>query len=117
LQTTGSDVILHNYSLFLDTNNTRTLFCDVCDQWVHIKCCNIKPKGYDRLQNSSCTWFCAKCGLSNFSLIFLTSITYWNRKFVPVFIWYFIWNSRRNRYWRQYKKKKTTTSKEIWNFL
>ena len=42
-------------------NNHRALCCDICDQWVHIKCNNVSPADYERLKSSESRWFCLKC--------------------------------------------------------
>ena len=41
--------------------NHRALCCDICDQWVHIKCNNISPSDYELLKSSESKWFCVKC--------------------------------------------------------
>ena len=39
----------------------RALCCDICDQWVHIKCNNVSPSSYELLKSCSSPWFCVKC--------------------------------------------------------
>ena len=41
--------------------NHRALCCDICDQWVHIKCNNVSPGDYELLKTSVSPWFCVKC--------------------------------------------------------
>ena len=41
--------------------NHRAICCDICDQWVHIKCNNVSPAAYELLTKSDSPWFCAKC--------------------------------------------------------
>ena len=39
----------------------RALCCDICDQWVHIKCNSVSPSDYERLKTTEAHWFCLKC--------------------------------------------------------
>ena len=41
--------------------NHRALCCDICDQWVHVKCNNVSPDDYELLKSSVSPWFCVKC--------------------------------------------------------
>ena len=42
-------------------SNHRALCCDICDQWVHIKCNAVSPSDYELLKSSDSKWFCIKC--------------------------------------------------------
>ena len=41
--------------------NHRALCCDICDQWVHIKCNSVSPRDYELLKTSVSPWFCVRC--------------------------------------------------------
>ena len=41
--------------------NHRTLQCDICSRWVHIKCDLINKTNYSLLENSIELWFCINC--------------------------------------------------------
>ena len=41
--------------------NHHAICCDICDQWVHIKCNNVSPADYELLKSSGSPWFCVKC--------------------------------------------------------
>ena len=45
--------------------NHKGIQCDVCDQWVHIKCNHTSNGEYLYLQTSDTSWSCQKCTLSN----------------------------------------------------
>ncbi len=63
--------------------NHRALQCDGCDQWIHIKCCNVKPKDYAVMcRQESISWICDHCSLPNFSDSFFNdSVTDINNSF------------------------------------
>ena len=42
-------------------NNHRSIQCDICDLWIHIKCNNISPSKYEELMSDSEPWICIKC--------------------------------------------------------
>ena len=50
-------------------SNHRSIQCDVCNFWVHIKCNNISPSKYDELvnqnENDKEPWICIICINSN----------------------------------------------------
>ena len=50
-------------------SNHRSIQCDVCNFWVHIKCNNISPSKYDELvnqkENDKEPWICINCINSN----------------------------------------------------
>ena len=39
----------------------NALCCDLCNQWIHIKCHNIDKKTYNILSNSYEEWYCKTC--------------------------------------------------------
>ena len=41
----------------------KSVFCDYCNYWVHIRCNNISVKEYEELQKQpeNVPWFCVKC--------------------------------------------------------
>ena len=41
--------------------NHKAIQCDICDQWIHIKCNNLDNTNYNVLKNSTNPWFCATC--------------------------------------------------------
>ena len=47
--------------------NHRTIACDNCDIWQHIKCIEITPKEYEEVKHSSCVWICTTCDQQNLS--------------------------------------------------
>lgn len=50
------------------TSNHRAIMCDDCDDWIHIRCGDITPTEYNRLQSiSHFTWTCPPCGSINLS--------------------------------------------------
>ena len=46
----------------------KSVFCNNCNLWVHIKCNNISNSEYEELQNEAddVPWFCLKCTLIMF---------------------------------------------------
>ena len=42
-------------------DNHRSIQCDVCDLWIHIKCNNISPSKYEELIGDKEPWICIKC--------------------------------------------------------
>jgi hypothetical protein len=49
-------------------DNHRSIQCDVCNFWIHIKCNNISPSLYQELIQDEDPWICIKC--NNFELPF-----------------------------------------------
>lgn len=47
--------------------NHRTLQCDRCDFWCHIKCVDIPLSQYNNLIGSAVNWMCPPCGTIQFS--------------------------------------------------
>ena len=43
--------------------NAKAVFCDVCNNWVHIKCNSISPSRYNQLceEDNDESFFCIKC--------------------------------------------------------
>ena len=41
--------------------NHKALQCDLCDQWIHIKCNLIDKKTYEKLKHDTSFWFCINC--------------------------------------------------------
>lgn len=41
--------------------NHRSVNCDICNKWIHIRCNNIDKSTYEKLQNSSEKWYCSIC--------------------------------------------------------
>ena len=44
--------------------NHRGIQCDICDQWVHIKCNHTSNSEYLNLQTDESSWCCQQCTLS-----------------------------------------------------
>ena len=47
--------------------NHRAIFCEVGNQWWHIKCANVTPQEYKDLEQNSDPWICNLCNNFNFS--------------------------------------------------
>ena len=43
----------------------KSLQCDECDKWVHLKCIQMGDSTYEALHNQSNLWFCPNCGVTN----------------------------------------------------
>ena len=43
------------------SENVKTVQCDLCELWVHIKCNNLNYLDYRYLQNSNESWYCIEC--------------------------------------------------------
>ena len=41
--------------------NHKALQCNLCDQWIHIKCNLIDKKTYEKLKHDTSFWFCINC--------------------------------------------------------
>ena len=46
----------------------KTVPCDLCELWVHVKCNNLNYLDYMYLQNSNESWYCIECCRIIFSL-------------------------------------------------
>ena len=42
-------------------SNHRSIQCDICNQWIHIKCNKLSGSDYEYLQRSDDSWYCLKC--------------------------------------------------------
>jgi len=49
-------------------DNHRSIQCDVCNCWIHIRCNNISPSLYEELIHDEDPWICIKC--INYELTF-----------------------------------------------
>jgi hypothetical protein len=47
--------------------NHRAIFCEVGNQWWHIKCANVTPQEYKDSEQNSDPWICNLCNNFNFS--------------------------------------------------
>jgi Zn finger protein HypA/HybF involved in hydrogenase expression len=57
--------------------NHRAIQCDDCDDWIHIRCGNITPTEYNRLQSiSHFTWTCPPCGSINLSTAYSLEVVF-----------------------------------------
>ena len=41
--------------------NHRALNCNLCQQWIHIKCGDVKPKDFKQIQSTRSNWSCSVC--------------------------------------------------------
>ena len=57
------------------SNHCKSVFCNHCNFWVHIKCNNISVSEYVQLQNEpdDVPWFCKKCTMDMFPFGLLTN--------------------------------------------
>ena len=67
------------YSKSVNDNHNAVL-CDICDQWIHIKCNYLNKSDYLQLQNSKNTLFCLNCIKESLPFSFLNN----NEFFVSV---------------------------------
>ena len=37
------------------------ILCDLCDNWIHIKCNNLDKRDYEMLKSTAYPWFCISC--------------------------------------------------------
>ena len=44
----------------------KAVCCDICNQWIHIKCNFIDNKTYQNLQDSNDEWYCLNCNKTIF---------------------------------------------------
>jgi len=42
-------------------NNHKALQCDICNQWIHLRCNYLDLTEYNRLKKCSLDWFCTNC--------------------------------------------------------
>ena len=57
---------------------TKTVQCDFCELWIHIKCNNLNYLDYRYLQNCDESWYCIECCNTIFPFNSLSS----NKKFL-----------------------------------
>ena len=48
-------------------NNQPAVQCDDCFVWTHVRCIGFGDSTYQHLQHNSYYWFCASCGIPNYS--------------------------------------------------
>ena len=48
------------------SDKDKTIQCDLCELWVHIKCNNLNYLDYRYLQNSNECWYCRECSSTIF---------------------------------------------------
>ena len=46
--------------------NHRAILCDICDQWIHLKCNLLNRNDYKKLQNDPSPFFCLPCSSTIF---------------------------------------------------
>ena len=39
----------------------KSVQCDLCDRWIHIKCAEINHQRYEKLKKDPLAWYCADC--------------------------------------------------------
>ena len=39
----------------------KSIQCDLCNKWNHIKCVGISSAYYEKLQNDTKPWYCPNC--------------------------------------------------------
>ena len=42
-------------------NDDKSVQCDFCDRWIHIKCAEINHQKYEKLKKDPLAWYCADC--------------------------------------------------------
>ena len=42
-------------------SDATSIYCDVCDSWIHFNCSNLSEKQYDELVSSSTPFYCHIC--------------------------------------------------------
>ena len=48
------------------SDKDKAVQCDLCENWVHIKCNNLNHLGYRYLQNRNESWYCIECCSTTF---------------------------------------------------
>ena len=46
--------------------NEKSLQCDLCERWIHLKCNHLKFIDYEKLQNLTEPWYCFSCNCTIF---------------------------------------------------
>ena len=42
-------------------DDDKSVQCDLCDRWIHIKCAEINHQKYEKLKKYPLAWYCADC--------------------------------------------------------
>ena len=42
-------------------DDDKSVQCDLCDRWIHIKCAEINHQKYEKLKKDPLAWYCADC--------------------------------------------------------
>ena len=42
-------------------DHDKSVKCDLCDRWIHIKCADINYQKYGKLKKDPLVWYCADC--------------------------------------------------------
>ena len=42
-------------------DDDKSVQCDLCDRWIHIKCAEINHQKYEKLEKDTLAWYCADC--------------------------------------------------------
>ena len=42
-------------------DDDKSVQCDLCDRWIHIKCAEINHQKYEKLKKDPLAWYCAGC--------------------------------------------------------
>ena len=42
-------------------DDDKSVQCDLCDRWFHIKCAEINHQKYEKLKKDPLAWYCADC--------------------------------------------------------
>ena len=42
-------------------DDNKSVQCDLCDRWIHIKCAEINHQKYEKLKKDPLAWYCADC--------------------------------------------------------
>ena len=59
-------------------NNNRAISCDICDQWVHVRCNMLDAKDYTEMKNYlNKTFYCISCSNENMPFPKLTDKDYY----------------------------------------
>ena len=45
----------------LEVEDDKSVQCDLCDRWIHIKCAEINHQKYEKLKKDPLAWYCADC--------------------------------------------------------
>ena len=42
-------------------DDDKSVQCDLCDRWIHIKCAEINHQKYEKLKKDPIAWYCVDC--------------------------------------------------------